>query len=202
MLVMLIGIIETSRMALFDQKLKAATFQIADLATQNEQVTQSLLTEYANAINKIMEPFDFNGTVIFTSVASADNGRDADDVDTARKGGSLTPDMDAVSTVDADVYISPERQKIGCKGGCVIWQFKPVGTHASKIGRVGSQAIMPNEYEVFKTQVLGVVEVVAVYEPMLGISRNFISAFAPRENYSVAVYKPRQDSDTWLKAPQ
>ena len=191
MVTILIGIIETSRMALFDQKLKTTTYQLADLITQNDEVSRALLTDYTNAAQKLMEPFDFNGTIIFTSVASVDTA--TSDRDTVRRSGSSVVAVDA-SSVALDVTISPERAKIGCKGGCVVWQERTIGSQSSRIGRPGGQASLPNDYTLKKTQNVIVVEVYGNYEPMLDISRNIVYAFRDKESYSYALYKPRQDN--------
>ncbi len=183
MIIILIGIIETSRMARFDQKLKSATFQLADLVTQNDEVTNTMLTQYTNAVSQIMDPYEFEGTVIFTSVASLDlrprPGRD-----------------DAV----ADPAVSAARADVGCLGGCIVWQRRTIGSGSSRVGTAGGEASMPNEYELLGTQNVMVVEIFANYTPMLEISRNLIEAFTDRETYAVAVYKPRMDS--LLQPPQ
>ncbi len=200
MVLILIGIIESSRIARYDHKLQLAAAQIGDLVTQNETVTRTMLMQYTEAVQQIMEPFDFEGTVIFTSVASLDRtpSRDAD---------ASVASASMVSAVDADARVSrrplPEgRDRIGCTRGCVVWQERTVGTHASNVGSaVGGRATLPNEYEMLGTQNVLVVEVFGNYKPMLEISGNFVEGFKDQVLGAVYTFKPRQDALITPPAP-
>lgn len=196
MIIMLIGMVESWNVIRSDQKLQDTAFQVADLLTQNEEVSNNLIDTYADVANILMNN-ELNGTVIFSSIASVASGRVAD-VDVDRMSSSAGLDFAMVVDVDARP-ITPSRAKIGCKGGCVVWQrveVRGAGATASKsnIGRPNGRATLPGGLTLSKTENLIAVEIFTRREPMLEISRNIVEAFVPEIISSTAVAAPRLDS--------
>ncbi len=191
MIIILFAIVEIGRLILMDQKVNTAAFDVADLVTQHEEISNTLLLKYANTVHQITKPLSFTGTVIISSVASVDVSADAEEaVSSVSADASASVDADA----DATAVIPPWREKIGCKNGCVVWQRKFLGTANSNIGAAGERATLPNEYRLRRTQNVIVVEVVAQYAPLLALSGSIISAFQPKTLRAIALVKPRQDN--------
>lgn len=70
---LLVGSIETLRYMLIHQKVEKVAYTMADLATQDDTLTQADMNDYYLAPKNIMSPMSFttNGLVIITSVYRA-----------------------------------------------------------------------------------------------------------------------------------
>lgn len=189
LIILFLGMIEIGRYALFQQKLRTASYAMSDFVTRDRSVSIAALNNYADAVEEIMKPFDFNGTIIFTGVASisqADERAQVRGLPGAGNRGNVN---------DADV--SPR-----CRNGCIVWQHTATGNDRSKIGQVGSRARFPNNYRMRDTQTVIVSEIYGNYSPVLAATRNFIRSIVPSNNYSYSVYKPRQNAEQFAIPPQ
>lgn len=70
LLIMLIGMMELSYYALVIQKLDKVANSMADFVTQGSTVGITDLNTFGQAVPQIMQPFAFNGTVIFSNVSN------------------------------------------------------------------------------------------------------------------------------------
>ncbi len=70
LLIMLTGLIEITYYILVNQKLDKVANSMADFATQGNTIGVTDLNNFAVAVPKIMQPYNFTGTVVFTSVAN------------------------------------------------------------------------------------------------------------------------------------
>jgi hypothetical protein len=70
LLSLFLGSIDILRAMLFHQKVEKIAYAMADLTTQQDQLTRAMMDDYYEAPGKIMEPFTFgsSGLVIITSV--------------------------------------------------------------------------------------------------------------------------------------
>lgn len=68
LLAFLLGMIEMGRYTIIQQKLDKVTFAMADFVTQSTTVRESDLNGFVLAVPEIMKPFNFSGSVIFSSV--------------------------------------------------------------------------------------------------------------------------------------
>jgi Flp pilus assembly protein TadG len=79
LMLLLLGVYETSRLIMVNQKLQNSSFILADLVARDKTITEDDVTNIFLAIRTLIEPFDFAeaGTVILTSVGapSDDNPR-------------------------------------------------------------------------------------------------------------------------------
>lgn len=67
-----IGTIELSRLAIIHLKLDKAANAMADFVTQGTTVSRGDLDTFSRAVDEIIAPFSFDGTVIFSSVQHFD----------------------------------------------------------------------------------------------------------------------------------
>ncbi len=68
LLVLFIGTVEFGRLAIIQIKLDKAANTMADLVTQGTSVTQEQLNDFAGILPQIMQPFNYSGSVVFSSV--------------------------------------------------------------------------------------------------------------------------------------
>lgn len=69
LLLLLIGVLELSRFAILQQKLDKLANAMADYVTQGTTVSACDLNSFSEAAQDIMNPFAFDGTIVFSSVA-------------------------------------------------------------------------------------------------------------------------------------
>jgi Flp pilus assembly protein TadG len=74
LVLLLVGTLEIGRFALVNMKLDKAVYALADFVTQGVEPTRAELDEYSQSANQIIKPFNFSGTIIFTSVYLRDLG--------------------------------------------------------------------------------------------------------------------------------
>jgi Flp pilus assembly protein TadG len=74
LMLILFGTLELARFALIHQKLDKLANAMADFATQGTSICTGDLDGYASATPQIMRPFDFSGTIIFSSIIHFNNG--------------------------------------------------------------------------------------------------------------------------------
>ena len=175
LMLLVYGTLELSRFAIAHQKVDKTVFSMSDLVTQCNSITKDDIKGYGKAANTIMSPFSFTGTVIFTSITGAD----------------------------------PRQPATTCglsSGNCINWQEKTGGEHGgggdeSKLGTPGSNAKMPNGYNVPAGQDVIVVEMYYNYEPLMNFSRDMLQSLSSPTTvltykgillYKTALYKPRQ----------
>ena len=72
--IFLIGTLELANYALANVKLDKATFAMADFATEGPVLNRAYLEQFSQAVPEIMRPYEFRGSVIFTSVARGGRG--------------------------------------------------------------------------------------------------------------------------------
>ena len=164
LLTMLLGMIELANYTLYQQKIDKVASSMADFVSQGNTVTTTDLNGFGLAIPYIMKPFNFDGTVIFSSASS-----------TVKKDGRC-------------------RSRVAC----VNWQYKILGSDASRIGSTGSIPKLPGSYTIPSNQNIIIAEAFLHYRPILSTSSNFIAAFKPQTLYKVAITKPRQGTLTTL----
>ncbi|MGE0754536.1 MAG: TadE/TadG family type IV pilus assembly protein [Alphaproteobacteria bacterium] len=191
MSLLILATAEIASFAVQRQKLQSATFAMADYTTRSESVTIAMLNSFSSQVGQLMEPFDFNGSVVFSSVASLDdssnNNADADVAST------LNASLDATGPV-----LRGNRKEIGCYKGCVVWQHGS----GSRIGHPGESATLPQNYNLAREQDVIVAEILYEYEPMLpGISDLLIPALEPQTIYTWAILKPRKQGGGLLNPP-
>jgi hypothetical protein len=68
LILLFVGATEVTRFAILHQKLDKAASAMADYVTQGKEVASPDLDVFSQALQQIVNPFSFNGTVIFTSV--------------------------------------------------------------------------------------------------------------------------------------
>ena len=183
LIVMFVATVEIVRLAIIHEKVRVASHTVGDLLTRSSTATLAGLTAYANAVDPIIMPFSFDGTVIFTSVASS----------SASSGGG--PGLGAASFGGS--RSSSSRSAAGerrCVGGCIVWQEEFKGNHPSKIGTVGERAKLPPGFRMDGRQNLIIVEIFYNFSPILPFTQSLINSLAAQVTYSAAIFKPRQES--------
>ena len=73
LMIMLVGMIELTYYTLVNQKLDKVASSMSDFATQGTSISVGNLNTFALAVPQIMRPFNFNGSVVFSSVANFRN---------------------------------------------------------------------------------------------------------------------------------
>lgn len=66
-----LGIIEFSRLAIIHQKLDKAANSMADFVTQGTCISTGDMDTFTSALNNILRPFAFDGSVIFSSLVNS-----------------------------------------------------------------------------------------------------------------------------------
>mgnify|MGYP002781035952 CR=1 FL=1 len=87
----------------------------------------------------------------------------------------------------------------GANRTCVVWQNRPTGVDASRIGGVGSIPVLPTNFTPKNGQDVIVVEVFFNYRPLLVQMPNILTSLAQQKLYKIAIVKPRQGSLTTLQ---
>lgn len=169
LLVVFLGVIEFTRLALFYQKVDKVVHSMSDFVTQSEGscIGTDEMDVFTQAADQIMEPFEFDGTIIFTSVSA-----------------SLTPQ--APCTIPNQACISWQYTPIGNEQSKI---GKPGDTGEHKVAFPGGMTLAVGQNVIIS-------EVTYPYSPLLPITANFIPSLDARDIYRVAVYKPRVGSLT------
>ncbi len=162
LLIMLVGLVELTNFILLNQKLDKLASSMADFTTQGTTVSPATLNGFGLAVPQIMKPYTFNGTVIFSSVAS-------------------------VTVLTLPIPVCPV-----INVPCISWQYKILGSDASHIGIAHGPATLPSNYPVQPNQNVIVAEAFLQYSPILSSSGNFLPFFKPQTLYKISVFKPRQ----------
>lgn len=71
LLILFLGMIELSNYTLQNQKLDKVASSMADFVTQSQTISTSDLQAFGLAVPQIMKPYNFKGTVIFTSASNS-----------------------------------------------------------------------------------------------------------------------------------
>ncbi len=74
LLIFFLGTLEVARFALIHIKLDKTAHAMADFLTQGNVVRFSDMDSFASSATQIMEPYDFNGSIIFTAATHRDVG--------------------------------------------------------------------------------------------------------------------------------
>jgi hypothetical protein len=75
LLIIFLGMIELANYTLHNQKVDKVANAMADFVTQGATVGVNDLNGFALAVPHIMRPYNFNGTVVFSSAASLNTAR-------------------------------------------------------------------------------------------------------------------------------
>jgi Flp pilus assembly protein TadG len=81
---------------------------------------------------------------------------------------------------------------------CIVWQNRPVGTDASRLGAPGANAVLPGAYQIKPRQDVIAAEVFYNYRPLLLVTGTLISSLAPQKLYRVSISKSRYTNLTTL----
>lgn len=189
MCLLLVGAIEITSFAIAHQKMDKVAFAMSDMVTQQKTISEEQLADFTQAAQKIMRPFSFDGTVIFSSVL----------------GYPPSATLPKNCPHPADAAAVPI---------CVKWQSGGVTDYTSKIGNEDGTATLPGGYTLSASQDVIVVEVYYIYRPLLGgLSREVLSGISGGNAneigdnglllYKSALYKPRQGTlTTLIKRPK
>lgn len=75
LLIILLGTLELANFTLQNQKIDKVANSMADFVTQGATVGATDLNNFGLAVQQIMRPYNFNGTVVFSSAANLNNNQ-------------------------------------------------------------------------------------------------------------------------------